>query len=43
MTVAAAASILWPMLAQIGWVFMLYAWLTVVRRVSAAYSSLSKT
>ena len=31
MTVAAAASILWPMLAQIGWVFMLYAWLTVVR------------
>jgi hypothetical protein len=25
------ASILWPMLAQIGWTFMLYAWLTVVR------------
>ncbi len=23
--------ILWPMLAQIGWTFMLYAWLTVVR------------
>jgi len=26
-----ASSILWPMLAQIGWTFMLYAWLTVVR------------
>ena len=26
-----AASILWPILAQIGWTFMLYAWLTVVR------------
>ncbi len=26
-----AASILWPMLAQIGWTFMLYLWLTVVR------------
>jgi len=25
------ASILWPVLAHIGWVFMLYAWLTVVR------------
>jgi hypothetical protein len=23
--------ILWPMLAQVGWTFMLYAWLTVVR------------
>jgi hypothetical protein len=31
MTVSAASSILWPMLAQIGWVFMLYAWLTVAR------------
>jgi hypothetical protein len=27
----AAASILWPMLAHIGLVFVLYAWLTVVR------------
>jgi hypothetical protein len=26
-----AASILWPMLAQIGWTFMLYVWLTLVR------------
>jgi hypothetical protein len=26
-----ASSILWPMLAQIGWTFMLYAWLTVAR------------
>jgi hypothetical protein len=26
-----ASSILWPMLAQIAWTFMLYAWLTVVR------------
>lgn len=26
-----AASILWPMLAHIGWVFVLYAWLTVAR------------
>jgi hypothetical protein len=26
-----AASILWPVLAQIGWTFMLYVWLTVVR------------
>jgi len=25
-------SILWPMLAHIGWVFMLYAWLTVARQ-----------
>lgn len=25
------SSILWPMLAHIAWVFMLYAWLTVVR------------
>jgi hypothetical protein len=25
------ASILWPMLAHIGWVFMLYTWLTVAR------------
>jgi hypothetical protein len=25
------ASILWPMLAHIGWVFMLYSWLTVAR------------
>jgi len=25
------AAILWPMLAHIGWVFMLYAWLTVAR------------
>jgi hypothetical protein len=24
-------SILWPMLAQIGWTFLLYAWLTVAR------------
>jgi hypothetical protein len=27
----AATSILWPMLAHIGWVFMLYAWLTFAR------------
>ena len=26
-----AASILWPMLAYIGWVFMLYTWLTITR------------
>src|SRR5215475_12747229 len=26
------ASILWPMLAHIGWVFMIYAWLTVARQ-----------
>ena len=26
-----ASSILWPLLAQIGWTFMLYAWLTVAR------------
>ena len=26
-----ASSILWPMLAQIGWTFMLYAWLTIAR------------
>jgi len=25
-------SLLWPMLAHIGWVFMLYAWLTVARQ-----------
>jgi hypothetical protein len=25
------SSILWPMLAQIGWTFVLYAWLTVAR------------
>lgn len=24
-------SLLWPMLAQIGWTFLLYAWLTVIR------------
>jgi hypothetical protein len=28
---APAVSLLWPMLAQIGWTFMLYAWLTVAR------------
>jgi hypothetical protein len=28
---ASAASILWPMLAHIGWVLMLYAWLTYAR------------
>src|SRR5215204_6010782 len=27
----AAASLLWPMLAQIGWTIFLYAWLTVAR------------
>jgi len=32
MTHSAAASILWPMLAHIGWVCMLYAWLTVARQ-----------
>jgi hypothetical protein len=26
-----ATSILWPMLAHVGWVFMLYVWLTVAR------------
>jgi hypothetical protein len=26
------AAILWPMLAHIGWVFMLYAWLTLARQ-----------
>src|SRR5882672_2806069 len=31
MSAASRASILWPMLAHIGWVFMLYAWLTVAR------------
>ena len=25
------ASILWPMLAQVGWTFLLYAWLTLAR------------
>src|SRR5690242_17749644 len=28
---ASTASILWPMLAHIGWVCLLYAWLTVAR------------
>jgi hypothetical protein len=28
----AMASILWPMLAHIGWVFLLYAWLTIARQ-----------
>jgi hypothetical protein len=28
---ASASSILWPMLAYIGWVMLLYAWLTVAR------------
>jgi hypothetical protein len=37
-------SILWPMLAHIGWVFLIYAWLTVarqlaVRRGEVEYSS----
>jgi hypothetical protein len=31
MSAASTASILWPMLAHIGWVCMLYAWLTVAR------------
>jgi hypothetical protein len=26
-----ASAILWPMLAHIGWVFMLYAWITIAR------------
>jgi hypothetical protein len=39
-----ASSILWPMLAHIGWVFLLYAWLTVARtravwRGEVAYSA----
>jgi hypothetical protein len=39
-----ASSILWPMLAYIGWVFLLYAWLTcaraqAVRRGEVDYSS----
>ncbi len=39
-----ATAILWPMLAHIGWVFLLYAWLTVertraVRRGEVDYSS----
>jgi hypothetical protein len=29
-------SILWPMLAHIGWVFLLYAWLTVARNQAVA-------
>jgi hypothetical protein len=29
-------SILWPMLAHIGWVFLLYAWLTVARKQAVA-------
>ena len=28
------SSILWPMLAHIAWVFMLYAWLTVARTLA---------
>jgi hypothetical protein len=28
------ASILWPMLAHIGWVFLLYVWLTIVRTLA---------
>jgi hypothetical protein len=27
-------SILWPMLAHIGWVFLLYAWLTIARQLA---------
>src|ERR671930_1007091 len=27
-----AASILWPLLAHVGWIFMLYVWLTVARQ-----------
>jgi hypothetical protein len=30
----AANSILWPMLAQIGWTLLLYAWLTVARTMA---------
>jgi hypothetical protein len=30
--VTAFTSILWPMLAHVGWVVMLYAWLTVARK-----------
>jgi hypothetical protein len=29
---AASASLLWPMLAQIAWTVVLYAWLTVLRQ-----------
>ena len=31
MTAAHASALLWPMLAQVGWTFLLYAWLTVAR------------
>lgn len=31
MSGAALSSILWPMLAHIGWVFLLFVWLTVLR------------
>src|SRR5215210_4826081 len=31
MSASALSSILWPMLAHIGWVFLLYVWLTVLR------------
>ena len=31
MSLAAASSLLWPMLAQVGWTSFLYAWLTVAR------------
>ncbi len=31
MTASSTAAILWPMLAHIAWVFMLYAWLTLAR------------
>jgi hypothetical protein len=34
MTAAPFASILWPMLAHIGWVFLLYVWLTVARKLA---------
>lgn len=31
MTPAASSSLLWPLLAQVAWTFLLYAWLTVAR------------
>ena len=37
------SSILWPMLAHIGWTFLLYAWLTVAPQRSRAAAARSST
>jgi hypothetical protein len=37
MTAAHFASILWPMLAHVGWVFLLYVWLTIARKLAVRH------